>query len=610
MVPGDRSVAISTCCAGIIVLLPGIYLNKIEKSGETSKNIKTRTQIIAIPAAILAVLLALWITPENTWSWRSRTLATIVDDIGYLFRNPLGSWPDITPNFSMYDLGFQADKERLGGPANPGDGNVLDVESPVKVLLKSRVFDEYTGSSWEIGAPDGDFRYESILWRRHRREALGQDRPMGGNRTEDLYKELTREVEITITHMTSHYHALFTTGKIRSLEFSSKLVNPTAFFNMRSEIYMRERMPKQHGIILKTRIWRTSQADFDSLFLELETIAINEDDKRYETLLERYTALPEGLPNSVKEITSQITAGDTTPYNRVISMIAWLNENFEYSLEPDIVPENEDFVDYFFKTGVGYCTYFATALAVMARIEGIPSRYVTGFALTNKESGSGFIATGETAHAWTELYFKGIGWVEIDPLNWNPDVPLNRRVSDELQIEQPQITQPEHSSGNKDREDNPGDIVPIAQTEISYWPIIIILTILAAIIILPRMIISILLGRKSRQFSINRVCTRENDNFRRLEIYHIDIFRQLALIGMTPVPGETLITFPIRVDRRIKFNDISYSEIAKYVSDYHFAGIEPGQKQIREAYQYHQRIENLLFDELGKWAYLVKRAIR
>ena len=614
MVPGDMSLALCASLAGIIVLLPGLYARAIEKSGEVDKKTRARMQMIAVPAAIITVLFANWIVPADTSDWRSRSLINLTNDIIYLFRGPTSSWPRVTPNFSMHELGFQAERNRLGGPADLKNNIILNVESPVPVLLKGRVFDVYTGSNWVVGRPDGDFRFESVIWRRFRREALGQDRPMGGRRTERHYREATSEIDVRVIHANGSYQSLFTTGRIRTIDFSTQLLNPIAFFNMRSEVYMHARMPARHGILINTRVWDTSRADFNSMFLELEAIAANEDDRRFDALFERYTQLPDNLPDSVRVITEQVTAGDETPYSKVLSIVEWLNENFEYSLEPEIVPEGEDFVDYFFRTGVGYCTYFASALAVMARCAGIPSRYVIGFALeVNSDVGTSFVATGETAHAWVELYFRGIGWVEIDPLKWNPNFPLNSREVIELPVEPPLIEMPEPEFPPEIPESEvvvgTVDVVEITQTTSYFWYIGIPLG-LIALFVLPRVTIRVLLKRKSRQFAIKKVCVRKNDSFRQLEIYYIDILKQLKLLGVQSDPGETLLTFSARVDDRIKPEGVRFSLIAEYVSAYYFAGNEPSRDHIEDAYKYHKQMEKTLFEWLGKWPYIIKRAIR
>jgi hypothetical protein len=73
----------------------------------------------------------------------------------------------------------------------------------------------------------------------------------------------------------------------------------------------------------------------------------------------------------------------------------------------------------------GYCIHFASAMAVMARLEGIPSRIAVGYApgrptgATVAVSGQGplpeFEVDARDAHAWPELYFQGVGWVAFEP---------------------------------------------------------------------------------------------------------------------------------------------------------------------------------------------------
>lgn len=89
-----------------------------------------------------------------------------------------------------------------------------------------------------------------------------------------------------------------------------------------------------------------------------------------------------------------------------------------YTLTPGDPPEEEDFVAFFLEDGRGYCVYFASAMTVLARCAGLPARYVTGFALhqqANRLSDQAYVATRLSAHAWTEIYIHGLGWLTFDP---------------------------------------------------------------------------------------------------------------------------------------------------------------------------------------------------
>ncbi|MDP4090246.1 MAG: transglutaminase-like domain-containing protein, partial [Bacillota bacterium] len=87
-----------------------------------------------------------------------------------------------------------------------------------------------------------------------------------------------------------------------------------------------------------------------------------------------------------------------------------------YTLNAPAAPEGKDFVDYFlFENKRGYCVYFATALSVMCRIAGIPSRYVEGYKMSNNgTSGTKQEVTNEMAHAWIEYMAGDDIWVLAD----------------------------------------------------------------------------------------------------------------------------------------------------------------------------------------------------
>ena len=90
----------------------------------------------------------------------------------------------------------------------------------------------------------------------------------------------------------------------------------------------------------------------------------------------------------------------------------WLSDNFSYTLTPGDVPEGKDFVQHFLDTGEGYCEYYASAMTVFARCIGLPARYVQALASRKVLKTAGRLySTKATAHAWSEVYFKGIGWV-------------------------------------------------------------------------------------------------------------------------------------------------------------------------------------------------------
>lgn len=73
----------------------------------------------------------------------------------------------------------------------------------------------------------------------------------------------------------------------------------------------------------------------------------------------------------------------------------------------------EDFVAHFLETGRGYCIHFATAGALLLRMQGIPARYVTGYTARLNALGRAQVADSD-AHAWVEIYLDGFGWYPVE----------------------------------------------------------------------------------------------------------------------------------------------------------------------------------------------------
>jgi hypothetical protein len=136
----------------------------------------------------------------------------------------------------------------------------------------------------------------------------------------------------------------------------------------------------------------------------------------YPESIHHYLSLPDELPGRVRDLAVQLTINRPTPYDQVMAIQNYLRQ-FPYSLEVPGAPIDRDVADYFlFDLQKGYCDYFATSMAVMVRAAGIPARLVTGFSSgTYDYNENRFVVVEANAHAWVEVYFPGIGWVEFEP---------------------------------------------------------------------------------------------------------------------------------------------------------------------------------------------------
>lgn len=130
---------------------------------------------------------------------------------------------------------------------------------------------------------------------------------------------------------------------------------------------------------------------------------------------ERYLQLPEGS-GEVASLAKRITGGEENRYRKTNRILAYLNENYSYSLNP---PRDKRFApvdDFLFHSKSGYCGHFATSMTLLLRAAGVPSRLVSGFMGGElNELGRYYIVRERDAHTWVEVYFPEYGWVTFDP---------------------------------------------------------------------------------------------------------------------------------------------------------------------------------------------------
>ncbi|MDT8306192.1 MAG: transglutaminase-like domain-containing protein, partial [Anaerolineae bacterium] len=132
-------------------------------------------------------------------------------------------------------------------------------------------------------------------------------------------------------------------------------------------------------------------------------------------ILDRYTNLPADLPQRVRDLAAEVASDYDSAYDQARALESFLRQ-YPYSLLVSGPPAGRDPVDYFlFDLQSGYCDYYATAMAVMARSLGIPARLATGY-LAQAPGPDGVQTIYQiNAHAWPELYFAGYGWIEFEP---------------------------------------------------------------------------------------------------------------------------------------------------------------------------------------------------
>jgi hypothetical protein len=119
----------------------------------------------------------------------------------------------------------------------------------------------------------------------------------------------------------------------------------------------------------------------------------------------------------VRDLADRIAGDETTVYDQVRAVQGWLQANTRYDLDIPEDPPGADPVDHFlFERRRGFCEHIASAMAVLLRARGIPTRIVTGFGPGERNPFSGHYDVRDSdAHAWVEVLYPGVGWVPYDP---------------------------------------------------------------------------------------------------------------------------------------------------------------------------------------------------
>ena len=355
-------------------------------------------RIVPLCAAILAATallmpLSAQVSPElNQLAQRVRRM---LDD--YLF------FTDARTTFSLSATGYQPlGVSQLGGPANPEDTPVMQVRTSGRTLLRGTIKNEYDGHAWADSTSGRRYLYVNPRFYALRRDLFDQKRP-----SDAIRAQLPAGETITVLMRADAASTLYLTQRFSAL--SGHEIVP--YFSPASEVF-------------GTRSLAFGDSyTFTGLRLSGDTPGIREavlaaahhSDTYADTVRADYLALPDGVETGVYTLAGQITQDAQTDFDRAAALCAYLRSAYPYTLAQNVPPAGRDFVSWFLlDEQQGYCTSFATAMAVMARMVGLPARYIEGYAAV-PDSDSVARVTQQQAHAWVEIYFSGFGWLPFDP---------------------------------------------------------------------------------------------------------------------------------------------------------------------------------------------------
>lgn len=134
----------------------------------------------------------------------------------------------------------------------------------------------------------------------------------------------------------------------------------------------------------------------------------------------KYTRVP-SVPRRVRQLAQEVISQADTDFDQALFLESFLRRNYSYGPLPPLPSSRESTDLFLFTARKGTCAQFASAMAVMARLVGLPARVVIGYQPGTYDLWSGtYQVHASDAHAWVEIYFRKHGWVPFDPTPPSP----------------------------------------------------------------------------------------------------------------------------------------------------------------------------------------------
>lgn len=194
--------------------------------------------------------------------------------------------------------------------------------------------------------------------------------------------------------------------------------------NIRGNFFDRP-MSTPHGVIECTSMWSTANNVYEYW------VDKSPDPEGLSRAQARHLLYHPEQSQRLKDWVSERTAGATNAVQKASLLAHYLRRNFKYKLGTPELNRLSPVEDFIFNRKEGHCERFAAALALMLRMEGIPSRVVIGYAATKRNLFSGRLQVRfSDAHSWTEGWFEGEGWVTLDATPGPPSTGIGSDLLD------------------------------------------------------------------------------------------------------------------------------------------------------------------------------------
>ncbi|MDI6768572.1 MAG: transglutaminase-like domain-containing protein [Anaerolineales bacterium] len=359
-----------------------------------------------LASAAILIFLA-WMLPSpvqpleaarNLWQRITRPWQTTFDDFGNLIAGLEGA-----ASGASYD--FYGESLALGQKAATGDTVIFTVKVPAQKNVP-RYY-------WHVRSYD---RYENDMWGNASTNSMdfspAEDSLTIPNAAGAIKAEYTFvSTQPRISHLFTPLNPIWVSrpGKLDFVRVSDSELEPILF--------------RADPAIRAGEKYLVQSLDFNPTVKQLRQAGADYPD----WVTRRYLQVPKNISARILDLAQELTWNENTPYDKSLAITNYLRSEIRFSKEVPYTPAGQTGLDWFlFDHKQGFCNYYATAEVILLRATGIPARMAVGFAQGEwDETNPGIWSISrENAHAWPEVYFPHLGWVQFEPTA--AQLPLDR----------------------------------------------------------------------------------------------------------------------------------------------------------------------------------------
>ncbi len=391
---------------------------------------------IAFPIAALVLILAAWLSPATgrpvlaariAWQNINRPFDNLRHDLSNAVTGLKGGVQGTIVDIYGNTLS-------LGLSASTGDNVYLRISAPLtggadRYYWRVRTYDQFVDNQWQ----SGDVYTEPFIPNQTSLQLIDTQ----GLASEFVFTTPQENLSLLVTPANPIW---ISRPSVMSFSTSTNSNVDPLFFRADPPILVGEQYVV-HAIISNPSVLRLQQAGV-----------------AYPAWVkDHYLQMPANISPLISELARSITSQAVTPYDKAVAITNYLRATITYVTTVEAPPQGTDpLVWFLFDSRKGFCNYYATAEVILLRSAGVPARMVVGFAQGEYQPPDKYTVLLKDAHAWPEVYFPGIGWVEFEPTASQPE--LNRLPGLPTPTQQP-------SSATQNAQQNNLELTPTPTSE-------------------------------------------------------------------------------------------------------------------------------------------------